>query len=94
MYKIESRRLFDELQGRIRHDVSSSIFKGVASSSSSIRTSSQSVSNRKQQASSIMSKANTTAGSATAKATSKIGRNETCPCGSGKKFKRCHGSDT
>ena len=52
------------------------------------------VSNRKQQASSIMSKANTTAGSATAKATSKIGRNETCPCGSGKKFKRCHGSDT
>ena len=30
----------------------------------------------------------------TAKATSKIGRNETCPCGSGKKFKRCHGSDT
>ena len=22
---------------------------------------------------------------------SKIGRNELCPCGSGKKFKRCHG---
>jgi preprotein translocase subunit SecA len=22
----------------------------------------------------------------------KVGRNETCPCGSGKKFKRCHGS--
>ena len=21
----------------------------------------------------------------------KIGRNETCPCGSGKKFKHCHG---
>ena len=21
----------------------------------------------------------------------KIGRNEPCPCGSGKKFKRCHG---
>ena len=24
----------------------------------------------------------------------KIGRNELCPCGSGKKFKRCHGSNT
>ena len=23
----------------------------------------------------------------------KVGRNELCPCGSGKKFKRCHGSD-
>jgi uncharacterized protein YchJ len=21
-----------------------------------------------------------------------VGRNETCPCGSGKKFKHCHGS--
>lgn len=25
---------------------------------------------------------------------SKIGRNEPCPCGSGRKFKRCHGFDT
>jgi preprotein translocase subunit SecA len=22
----------------------------------------------------------------------KVGRNETCPCGSGKKFKHCHGA--
>jgi preprotein translocase subunit SecA len=22
----------------------------------------------------------------------KVGRNETCPCGSGKKYKQCHGS--
>jgi hypothetical protein len=27
-----------------------------------------------------------------AKKRMKIGRNETCPCGSGKKFKRCHGT--
>jgi len=24
----------------------------------------------------------------------KIGRNESCPCGSGKKWKKCHGSPT
>ena len=24
-------------------------------------------------------------------ATEKVGRNEPCPCGSGKKFKKCHG---
>jgi len=23
----------------------------------------------------------------------KIGRNDACPCGSGKKFKNCHGKD-
>ena len=27
----------------------------------------------------------------TAKTDAKVGRNELCPCGSGKKFKRCHG---
>ena len=27
------------------------------------------------------------------KAEPKIGRNEPCPCGSGKKFKNCHGKD-
>ena len=26
------------------------------------------------------------------KGTRKIGRNEKCPCGSGSKFKKCHGS--
>jgi preprotein translocase subunit SecA len=33
-------------------------------------------------------------GAATATATrtvKKVGRNEQCPCGSGKKYKRCHG---
>ena len=25
------------------------------------------------------------------RATEKIGRNEPCPCGSGKKYKQCHG---
>ncbi len=29
-----------------------------------------------------------------AKADSKVGRNEACPCGSGKKYKRCHGGVT
>ena len=94
MYKIESRRLFDELQSRIRHDVSSSIFRGIDASSTSTKAPLRSISNKGNQTSSIMSKANTIDAAVTAKATSKIGRNEACPCGSGKKFKRCHGSDT
>ncbi len=37
--------------------------------------------------------ANPTGGKATKQAVSdKIGRNDPCPCGSGKKFKRCHGA--
>ena len=31
-------------------------------------------------------------GVARAKATATTGRNEPCPCGSGKKFKKCHGA--
>ncbi|MDP7743907.1 MAG: SEC-C metal-binding domain-containing protein, partial [Lentisphaeria bacterium] len=27
----------------------------------------------------------------TVRSTPKVGRNEPCPCGSGKKYKRCHG---
>ena len=27
------------------------------------------------------------------KMTNKIGRNDPCPCGSGKKYKHCHGKD-
>ena len=27
------------------------------------------------------------------RATPKVGRNEPCPCGSGKKYKHCHGKD-
>jgi preprotein translocase subunit SecA len=26
--------------------------------------------------------------------TVKVGRNDTCPCGSGKKYKKCHGANT
>lgn len=28
----------------------------------------------------------------TRSAASKVGRNDLCPCGSGKKYKRCHGA--
>jgi hypothetical protein len=31
------------------------------------------------------------AGAATANSPVRVGRNESCPCGSGKKFKHCHG---
>jgi uncharacterized protein YecA (UPF0149 family) len=39
-------------------------------------------------------KANARAASAGSVQHSKIGRNEVCPCGSGKKYKRCGGSAT
>jgi preprotein translocase subunit SecA len=28
------------------------------------------------------------------RAEAKIGRNDPCPCGSGKKYKKCHGAPT
>ena len=34
----------------------------------------------------------TSRGSRTTDVISKVGRNDPCPCGSGKKYKKCHGS--
>lgn len=41
----------------------------------------------------IMTEQNTTNPASTAPVEPQVGRNEPCPCGSGKKYKRCHGVD-
>ena len=94
MYKIESRRLFDDLQSRIRQDVSSSIYKVVATSDSSKRIGqARRISPKEGIGTTIMSQANAIVNQApSSQVASKIGRNEPCPCGSGYKFKKCHGN--
>ena len=92
MYKKEGREMFDSLQARIQHDIAHTIYHlGVAPSGDgaargarpkaptggdSIMT--NIVGNRKREA--------VPAGDR------KVGRNEPCPCGSAKKYKRCHGA--
>jgi preprotein translocase subunit SecA len=46
-----------------------------------------------EQARSVSSASADTNGTAPRRAGEKVGRNDLCPCGSGKKYKKCHGAD-
>ncbi|MFC1935343.1 preprotein translocase subunit SecA [Chloroflexota bacterium] len=100
MYKKEAHQTFDNLLARIQHDIVHTIFhvvpvqSGVAagagastSSRSAARAASAAVS-RPSVMASVMGNRRTDAGSGARK----VGRNDTCPCGSGKKYKRCCGA--
>ena len=46
-----------------------------------------------EQARSVSSSSAATNGAAPRRSGEKVGRNDLCPCGSGKKYKKCHGAD-
>ena len=87
MFKRESHELFQGLLDRIQNDITHTIFK-VAATTNTARTNVKS-----RQPQSIMSNvvSNDRSSNAKARPSGKVGRNEPCPCGSGKKYKRCHG---
>ncbi len=77
MFKHEGHRMFQELLDRIQHDIVHTIFRvGLATETGPRRTQMPQPQPQPQ------------AGTA---ANGKVGRNRPCPCGSGKKYKRCHG---
>ena len=86
MYKTEGSRLFQGLLDRIQHDAVHSIFqvslfpaKSTRAAGNGAKTSAMAAASGRQR-------------EAVAAGARKVGRNESCPCGSGKKYKRCHGS--
>ncbi len=96
MYKKEGHELFEGLQARIQHDIVHSIYHvAVTQADQQQKGSAAPAGNkaRKQEATTVMSKV---VGNRTREPVPagdrKVGRNETCPCGSGKKYKRCHGA--
>ena len=85
MYKTEGSKMFQGLLDRLQHDVVHSIFQvslGPAATSRRADT---------QSKPSAMSAASGRSREAVAVGARKVGRNEPCPCRSGKKYKRCHG---
>ena len=89
MFKREGHQMFQDLLDRIQHDIVHTIFRvGLVSQPGTRRTQRpqsmetpiSAVAARQQQA-----QVNAVGGG-------KIGRNDQCPCGSGKKYKRCHGA--
>ena len=102
MYKKQGHELFDVLRERIRHDIVHTIFRVAPAG----HVPPQRASNGKSAGVRVGRGAArvATAGpetilsqiagnpNATPTQTKKLGRNEPCWCGSGKKFKRCHGA--
>jgi preprotein translocase subunit SecA len=102
-YKVEAARMFDDLQANVRADVVNAIYhlqmrqqapppppptEAAFRGSTDNRAAANGAARRARVA------AAAAAGSAvgTRVPAGKVGRNDPCPCGSGKKFKRCHGA--
>ena len=97
MYKMDAHRLFGELLDRIQHDIVHTIYHVVpAQSAAAIPAGSAPRRASRGPATAMTTKSALAAGASAGRATGagngmkKVGRNDPCPCGSGKKYKRCH----
>jgi preprotein translocase subunit SecA len=79
-YKVEAANLFDSLMAAIRHDVVHYVYHLDIRQEPVRRPQQQMVTNREEEG-----------GKQPVRAARKVGRNDPCPCGSGRKYKRCHG---
>jgi preprotein translocase subunit SecA len=99
-FKVEAYRMFDELKATIRHDVTHTIFRVTLTREPPTRQPRPMMESRPDvtgaaggSATALATGGNGSGPAARpAKAGPKIGRNDPCWCGSGKKYKRCHGA--
>jgi preprotein translocase subunit SecA len=104
-FKIEAYRMFDELKSTIRHDVTHTVFRVTVQrhEHAQPRPVARNVTEGRAQLAGTASAAGATtatavagngngAGQPAARSGPKIGRNDPCWCGSGKKYKKCHGA--
>ncbi|MQG82983.1 MAG: preprotein translocase subunit SecA [SAR202 cluster bacterium] len=97
MYKKEGHEQFQGLQAKIEHDIVHTLFNARISVASK---GGQQANGRNGQAArsgapkkeTVMAKVMDPRRREAVPAGQKIGRNQQCPCGSGKKYKRCHGA--
>ena len=92
MYQSEGQKMFRELQGRIQRDVVRTLFH-VTVDPAQVATELGGRRNRRRnaQAGSPMQAVNGSNRNAQPSGSGKVGRNAPCPCGSGRKYKRCCG---
>jgi len=101
-FKIEAYRMFDELKSTIRHDVTHTVFRVTVTHQ---HPEQRPLARNVTEGRAPVAGAPVPVGAATATAVAtgggerqpvragpKLGRNDPCYCGSGKKFKRCHGA--
>jgi preprotein translocase subunit SecA len=104
-FKVEAYRMFDELKATIRTDVTNTVFKVTVVREAASPRPQQMIEARPDVVGGAAATSATGAAAATAIAGAggngqqtpartgpKLGRNDPCWCGSGKKYKRCHGA--
>ncbi|MGZ6256395.1 MAG: SEC-C metal-binding domain-containing protein, partial [Candidatus Limnocylindria bacterium] len=101
-FKVEAYRMFDELKSTIRHDITHTVFRVTLTREPVQQRPAPMMESRPDVTGAAVGAAAATATvsggngsnprSAPAKGTPKPGRNDPCWCGSGKKYKRCHGA--
>jgi preprotein translocase subunit SecA len=101
-FKVEAFRMFDELKAMIRRDVARTIYRVTVVRQPTPAPAARMVESRPsvngggatpEGAAAATMVASATAGARQpVRAATKIGRNDPCYCGSGKKYKRCHGA--
>ena len=94
-YKKESFDLFEDLRNRIEEETVRFLylFEPVSREEQEAREKEREAARRKlQKEQNLVYSAGDSAPAAPSKrVTAKVGRNDPCPCGSGKKYKKCHG---
>lgn len=108
VYKIESRKLFTQLNSDISKEVASFLFRGsipiqqesevrqareIRNTNEEVKTNieQQKEAEERQRRAASQERGKAVEKVAPRKVEKKVGRNESCPCGSGKKYKNCHG---
>jgi preprotein translocase subunit SecA len=91
-YKKESFGLFEDLMGRIEEDTLRFLFLLQPVEE---KKQAEQIEKRRRHAEFVMTQQSSNNGDGAPRQAkrdaSKVGRNDPCPCGSGKKFKKCHG---
>ena len=89
MYKKEGHEMFQGLQARIQHDIVHTVYHlGFAANGDKARGGKSKAAG----GASVMTRVvGTRSREAVTDGGRKVGRNDQCPCGSGKKYKKCHG---
>ena len=92
MYRSEGQKMFHDLQSRIQRDVVRTLFHvSVDPAQAAALTGGASRGRRNATAGSPMQAVNGQNRNAQPTGAAKVGRNAPCPCGSGRKYKRCCG---
>jgi preprotein translocase subunit SecA len=99
-YKREAFELFGQLLDAVKNDVTRSLMKVRIDSGDQMQLAAQSIEERAERISNVTYSAPDETGepqtvsanlAGLQQAVGQVGRNEPCPCGSGKKYKHCHG---